>query len=114
MSIMMGLPEELTWWERRSISEKADCRPYWDPLGYWHDWEVCGLRYPLRLKLLPSLCAGDRVLEGGVVFPELELLEGGSAGEEVEDAADDGLLVVVELDAWGSLNVRVFDLVVFP
>lgn len=48
---------------------------------------------PLRLVLLAALGDGDRVLERGVVAPEREFSERGAAGEEVEDRANDGLLL---------------------
>jgi hypothetical protein len=40
---------------------------------------------PLRLILLAALGNCDGVFKRGVVAPESELLEGGAAGEEVED-----------------------------
>lgn len=60
---------------------------------------------PLRGVLLTSLGDGDGVREGGVVAPELQFGEGGAASEEVEDGAYDGVLLLGELDARGSLNV---------
>jgi len=58
----------------------------------------------LRRILLPALGDGDGILEDAVVVPELELLERGTASEEVEDGAYDGLLVVVEGDTGGGLD----------
>lgn len=108
----MGLPASVTSWCRRSISEKAACRPYW----WWASAQrglgrgeeaprVWGLAYPLGLELLAALADGDVVLKGGLVVPQAQLGERGPAGEEVEDAADNGLLLAAELDARGRLDV---------
>ena len=49
---------------------------------------------PLRGVLLTSLGDGDGVREGGVVAPELQFGQRGAAGEEVEDGAYDGVLLL--------------------
>lgn len=65
---------------------------------------------PLRFVLLAALRDGEGVGEEGVVFPERELGERGPAGEEVEDGADDGLLLLGELDTRGGFDVGRLDL----
>jgi hypothetical protein len=66
--------------------------------------------YPLWFILLPTLRNRDWVRKDAIVRPKLQLLEGRAAGEEVEDGADDGLLVVGEGDAGGGLDlVEVLD-----
>ena len=65
---------------------------------------------PLRLVLLTSLSDGDGVFEGGIVAPEGKLLQGRAAGEEIEDRADNGLLLRGKRYTGGGLNVCVLDL----
>jgi hypothetical protein len=48
---------------------------------------------PLRLVLLAALGNCDGVLEGRIVAPESKLLKRRAASEEVEDRADNGLLL---------------------
>jgi hypothetical protein len=59
---------------------------------------------PLRLKLLPALCDGDRVTEDGIVLPELQLGKRGSASEEVQYRRHNSPLLVAELDTSGGLD----------
>jgi len=61
--------------------------------------------YPLRLILLPALRNRDRVSKDAIVGPKLEFFERRAPCEEVEDGADDGLLVVGERDAGGGLDL---------
>lgn len=64
---------------------------------------------PLRLILFTALCDGNGVLEGRVVAPESEFLQRGTAGEEIEDRADDSLLLRGEGNAGCGGDVDVFD-----
>jgi len=48
---------------------------------------------------------GDGVFEGGFVGPEAELGERGTACEEVQNAADGGLLVVGQGDTGRGLDL---------
>ena len=59
----------------------------------------------MRLILLPALRYGDRVRKDAIVGPKLEFFERRAPCEEVEDGADDGLLVVGEGDAGGGLDL---------
>lgn len=65
---------------------------------------------PLRLELLAAAGHGDGVFKNGVIGPQFELLEGGATGEEVENAADEGLLLAVEFDSGCGVDVCVLDL----
>lgn len=65
---------------------------------------------PLRLVLLAAFCDGQRVDEFRVVRPELQFCETGSAGEEVEDAADHGLLFRGQVNAGAGVDVCVLNL----
>jgi hypothetical protein len=87
MSISMGLPDEVTLWDLRSISEKAVWRPYCDGVLEKEDPDCYNVEttYPLRLVLLPALCDSDGIAEDGIVRPELELGKRRPAGEEVQD-----------------------------
>jgi len=49
---------------------------------------------PVCVLCFAALGDGDGVFEGGAVGPEAEFGKRGTAGEEVEDAADGGFLVV--------------------
>ena len=49
---------------------------------------------PLCGVLLAALGNGNGVREGGVVAPELQFGERGAAGEEVENGAYDGVLLL--------------------
>jgi len=51
----------------------------------------------------------EQVFEHAVIGPEGELFERGTAGEEVEGAADEGFLLGGELDAGVGIDVCVFD-----
>jgi hypothetical protein len=74
------------------------------------DLAECALKpIPLRLILLAALGNCDGVFKRGVVAPESELLEGGAAGEEVEDWTDNGLLFWGERYAGGGGDVGVLD-----
>ncbi|KAF2621633.1 hypothetical protein BU25DRAFT_416011 [Macroventuria anomochaeta] len=64
---------------------------------------------PLCLVLLAALRDSDGILEGRVVALESESLERRVSGKEVEDRAENGLLLGREGDAGGGGNVRVFD-----
>ena len=66
---------------------------------------------PLRLVLLAALRDAERVDELAVIGPEVEFLRGGSAGEEIEGAAYEGLLALAQGDAGGGVDVGVFDAV---
>jgi hypothetical protein len=56
----------------------------------------------LRLEFLAPTRDGERVFEDRIVGPEGEVLERWPAGEEVEDAADYGVLLCGERDAGGG------------
>ena len=64
----------------------------------------------MRLVLLTALSNGDGVFEGGIVAPEGELLQGRADGEEIEDRADDGLLLRGKRYTGGGLDVCILDL----
>ena len=66
--------------------------------------------HPLCLVLLPALGNGDGVLEDAIVSPESHLLQAGSASEEVEDGADESLLVVGKIHARRGLDVGTLEL----
>ena len=68
------------------------------------------LAYPLCLVLVATLGNGDWVRKLGIIRPELELCKAGPAGEEVKNAANDGLLLRRELHTWSLVDVGVFDL----
>lgn len=75
------------------------------------DFRESGLKaVPLRLELLAALGNGQRVREGGIIFPELQFGERRATSEEVEDAAYECLLVVGERDAGAGLDVCVLNL----
>jgi hypothetical protein len=65
---------------------------------------------PLRLVLLTALSNSDGVFEGGIVAPECKLLQRRAAGKEIEDRADNGLLLRGKRYTGGGLNVCVLDL----
>lgn len=65
---------------------------------------------PLRFVLLAAFSDAERIYELAVILPELELGERGTAGEEIEDGADQGLLALGELDSRCGFDVCVFDL----
>ena len=65
---------------------------------------------PLCLKLLASLSLSDWVLEDTVVSPELELLKTWSSGHQVENGANQRLLVIVQVDARSRLDIGTLDL----
>jgi hypothetical protein len=78
MSISIGLPDEVTLWDLRSMAEKAVWRPYCFGgcvvrKGFFLVLLVRGCwdikTYPLRLKLLSALGYGDGVGEDCVVLP---------------------------------------------
>jgi len=64
---------------------------------------------PLSLVLLAALGDCERVCELGVILPELELGERRASSEQVEDGADDGSLVLAEVDPGSRLNVLGLD-----
>jgi hypothetical protein len=64
----------------------------------------------LRLVLFTALSNSDGVFEGGIVAPKCELLQRWTAGEEIEDRADDGLLLRGKRYTGCGLNVCVLDL----
>lgn len=64
---------------------------------------------PLRLVLLAAFGFGDGVFEDAGVGPELEFFEGVTAGEEVEDGSDDGLLMRIQRHARSGLDVGGLD-----
>ena len=66
--------------------------------------------HPLCLILLPALSDGDGVLEDTVVSPKGHLLQAGSASEEVEDGADERLLIVGKVHARRGLDVGALEL----
>lgn len=65
--------------------------------------------YPLSLVLLAAIGYSDWVFKSRFVVPKLELGERRTASEEVEDAANDGLLLAAETDARRSLDVGVLN-----
>ena len=65
---------------------------------------------PLCLKLLASLGLSDGVLEDTVISPKSELLLARSSSHQVEDGADKRLLIIVEVNARGSLDVGALEL----
>jgi len=64
---------------------------------------------PLCSKFVAAGSDGEWVGECGIVSPEREFGERGAAREEVEDGADNGLLLVGEGDAGGGGDVFGFD-----
>lgn len=64
---------------------------------------------PLRLELLAAFGDGQGVDELSLVLPKLEFGERRAAGEEVEDGADEGLLLRGEFYAGSAVDVGVFD-----
>jgi len=61
--------------------------------------------YPLSLILLPTPGYRDEVFKHTIVFPQLQLLERGSAGKEIENGAYEGLLLRIKRHAGGGLDV---------
>lgn len=108
----MGLPALVTRCDLRSISLKADCRPYCQAVRLAEGSLHVSMKssYPLSLKLLPALCVVDRVGEDSIIPPELELCERRAASEEVEHAADHGTLLLRELDTRRGLDISALDL----
>lgn len=64
---------------------------------------------PLRFELLAAFGDGQGVDELSLVLPELEFGERRAAGEEVEDGADESLLLRGEFYAGSAVDVGVFD-----
>lgn len=65
--------------------------------------------YPLRLVLLPALGLCQGILKHGIVRPKPELGQGGPSREEIQNATDNRLLLIRELDAWLCFDIGVFD-----
>jgi hypothetical protein len=68
---------------------------------------------PLRRILIAPFSDGQWIRVGSVVAPEREFREGGLAGEEVEEGADDGSLVGIEFYAGEGGYMCCFDVEVF-
>jgi len=61
--------------------------------------------YPLSLILLPAPGYRDGVFKHAVVFPQLQLLERWSTSKEIENGANEGLLMRIKRHARSGLDV---------
>lgn len=65
---------------------------------------------PLCFELLAALGDGEGIGEGCVVGPESQFLFGRLAGEEIENASYNGLLLGGKVDTSGSGGASMFNL----
>lgn len=71
---------------------------------------VGSLTYPLWLILLSSFGYGDRVFKDTIIGPQLEFLERGATGKQIQDAANESFLMAVQLNTRCGVDVGVLDI----